>query len=90
MSQESSQSSEYIPSQSTPDSEDYTSYESSSIETPSESDYSIASRSQCSSESDYNSSHFDDSQGSIESEDDVYIEQFKEDGSRSSQSNVKI
>ena len=46
MSQES-----YIPSQ-TPESEDYTSTESSSLETPSESDYSIASSSQCSDSSD--------------------------------------
>ena len=37
-----SQDPNYIPSQ-TPESEDYTSYESSSLETPSESDYSIAS-----------------------------------------------
>ena len=88
MSQESSQSTEYIPSQ-TPDSEDYTSYESSSLETPSESDYSIASSSQCSGSSDYNSSYFDGSQSTIESEDD-YIEQFKIDGSRSSQPDVKI
>ena len=88
MSQESNQSSEYIPSQSTPDSEDYTSYESSSIETPSESDYSIASSSQCSGSSDYNSSYFSDSQSSKESEDE-YIEQFKEDGSRSKFSDVK-
>ena len=89
MSQESSQSSEYIPSQSTPDSEDYTSYESSSLETPSESDYSIASSSQCSGSSDYNSSYFDDSQSSIESEEE-YIEQFKIDGSRSDKPDVKI
>ena len=90
MSQESSQSSEYIPSQSTPDSEDYTSYESSSLETPSEnSEYSIATSSQCDGESDYNSSYFSDSQSSKESECD-YIEQFKEDGSRSSQPDVKI
>ena len=89
MSQESNQSSEYIPSQSTPDSEDYTSYESSSLETPSESDYSIASSSQCSGSSDYNSSYFDSFQSSTESECD-YIEQFKIDGSRSSQPDVKI
>ena len=57
MSQESSN---YIPSQ-TPDSEDYTSYESSSLETPSESDYSIASSSQCSGSSDLPSSYFSDS-----------------------------
>ena len=55
MSQESS---DYIPSQ-TPDSEDYTSYESSSLDTPSESDYSIASSSQCSGSSDLPSSYFD-------------------------------
>ena len=36
-----SDDSDYIPSQ-TPESEDYTSYESSSLETESESDYSIA------------------------------------------------
>ena len=89
MSQESNQSSEYIPSQSTPDSEDYTSYESSSLETPSEnSEYSIATSSQCSGSSDYNSSYFDDSQPSIESEEE-YIEQIKEDGSRSKFSDVK-
>ena len=85
MSQESNQSSEYIPSQSTPDSEDYTSYESSSLESPSESDYSIASSSQCSGSSDYNSSYFDET----ESENEDYIEQFKIDGSRSSQPDVK-
>ena len=39
---------DYIPSQ-TPESEDYTSYESSSLETPSESDYSIACSEDCSS-----------------------------------------
>ena len=88
MSQESSQSTEYILSQ-TPDSEDYTSYESSSLETPSEnSEYSIATSSQCSGSSDYNSSYFDGSQSSIESESE-YIEQFKEDGSRSKFSDVK-
>ena len=89
MSQESSQSSEYIPNQ-TPESEDYTSYESSSLESPSESDYSIASSSQCSGSSDYNSSYFDGSQSSTESEEEEYIEQFKIDGSRSSQPDVKI
>ena len=57
MSQESSN---YIPSQ-TPESEDYSSYESSSLETPSESDYSIASSSQCSGSSDLPSSYFSDS-----------------------------
>ena len=90
MSQESNQSSEYIPSQSTPDSEDYTSYESSSLATPSESDYSIASSSQCSGSSDYNSSYFDGSQSSTESEEEEYIEQFKEDGRRSDLPAVKI
>ena len=84
MSQESSQSTEYIPSQSTPDSEDYTSYESSSLETPSEnSEYSIATSGDCSGSSDYDSSYYDDSES-------VYVEQFKEDGSRSSQPDVKI
>ena len=39
---------DYIPSQ-TPESEDYTSYESSSLETESESDYSIACSDDCSS-----------------------------------------
>ena len=43
-----SQDSDYIPSQ-TPESEDYTSYESSSLETESESDYSIACSEDCSS-----------------------------------------
>ena len=57
MSQESL---DYFPSQ-TPESEDYTSYESSSLETPSESDYSIASSSQCSGSSDLPSSYFTDS-----------------------------
>ena len=42
-----SDDSDYIPSQ-TSDSEDYTSYESSSLETPSESDYSIACSEDCS------------------------------------------
>ena len=55
MSQESS---DYFPSQ-TPESEDYTSYESSSLETPSESDYSIASSDDCSGSSDLPSSYFD-------------------------------
>ena len=49
-----SQDPDYIPSQ-TPESEDYTSYESSSLETGSESDYSIACSSQCS-----GSSYFSD------------------------------
>ena len=43
-----SNNSDYIPSQ-TPESEDYTSYESSSLETESESDYSIACSNDCSS-----------------------------------------
>ena len=43
-----SQDPDYIPSQ-TPESEDYTSYESSSLETESESDYSIACSDDCSS-----------------------------------------
>ena len=43
-----SQDPDYIPLQ-TPESEDYTSYESSSLETSSESDYSIACSDDCSS-----------------------------------------
>ena len=43
-----SQDPDYIPSQ-TPESDDYTSYESSSLETSSESDYSIACSDDCSS-----------------------------------------
>ena len=43
-----SQDPDYIPSQ-TPESEDYTSYESSSLETESESDYSIECSDDCSS-----------------------------------------
>ena len=43
-----SDDSDYIPSQ-TPESEDYSSYESSSLETLSESDYSIACSENCSS-----------------------------------------
>ena len=43
-----SQDPDYIPSQ-TPESEDYTSYESSSLETESKSDYSIACSDDCSS-----------------------------------------
>ena len=42
-----SQDPDYIPSQ-TPESEDYTSYESSSLETLSESDYSIVCSEDCS------------------------------------------
>ena len=56
MSQESS---DYLPSL-TPESEDYTSYESSSLETPSESDYSIANSLDCSGSSDLPSSYFSD------------------------------
>ena len=54
-----SQDPDYIPSQ-TPESEDYTSYESSSLETESESDYSIASSVDCSGSSDLPSSYFSD------------------------------
>ena len=43
-----SNDSDYIPSQ-TPESEDYTSYESSSLEIENESDYSIACSDDCSS-----------------------------------------
>ena len=43
-----SNDSDYIPSQ-TPESEDYASYESSSLETENESDYSIACSDDCSS-----------------------------------------
>ena len=45
---DNSQDPDYIPSQ-TPESEDHTSYESSSLETESESDYSIACSEDCSS-----------------------------------------
>ena len=45
---DNSQDPNYISSQ-TPESEDYTSYESSSLETESESDYSIACSEDCSS-----------------------------------------
>ena len=45
---DNSQDPDYIPSK-TPESEDYTSYESSSLETESESDYSIACSEDCSS-----------------------------------------
>ena len=58
----------YIPSQ-TPESESVsTDYESSSLETPSESEYSIACSEDCSGSSDRSSSYFDsvsDSQTSI-------------------------
>ena len=58
----------YIPSQ-TPESESVTTdYESSSLETPSESEYSIACSEDCSGSSDRSSSYFDsvsDSQTSI-------------------------
>ena len=58
----------YSPSQ-TPESESVTSdYESSSLETPSESEYSIACSEDCSGSSDLSSSYFDsvsDSQTSI-------------------------
>ena len=59
-----SQDPDYILSQ-TPESEDYTSYESSTLETESESEYSIASSCQCSGSSDLSSSFYDsDSQSS--------------------------
>ena len=45
---DNSQDPDYIPSQ-TPESEDYISYESSSLETLSESDYSMACSEDCSS-----------------------------------------
>ena len=61
---DNSQDPDYIPSQ-TPESEDYTSYESSSLETESESDYSIACSEDCS--SDYTSSYFDESQSLTQS-----------------------
>ena len=58
----------YTPSQ-TPESESVTTdYESSSLETPSESEYSIACSEECSGSSDRSSSYFDsvsDSQTSI-------------------------
>ena len=60
--------SSYTPSQ-TPESEEVTTdYESSSLETPSESEYSIACSEDCSGSSDRSSSYFDsvsDSQTSI-------------------------
>ena len=60
--------SSYSPSQ-TPESESVTTdYESSSLETPSESEYSIACSEECSGSSDRSSSYFDsvsDSQTSI-------------------------
>ena len=62
-----SQDPDFIPSQ-TPESEDYTSYESSSLETSSESDYSIACSIQCSGSSDLPSSYFSDSQSSTDSD----------------------
>ena len=71
MSQESS---DYIPSQ-TPDSEDYTSYESSSLETPSESEYSIASSGDCSGSSDLPSSYFSDSDTESDSQSSTLSEQ---------------
>ena len=54
----------YIPSQ-TPESEEVTTdYESSSLETPSESEYSIACSEDCSGSSDLPSSYFSDSKSS--------------------------
>ena len=79
---------DYVPSQ-TPESEDFSSQESSELTTPSESEYSIASSSQCSGSSDYNSSYFDGSQSSTESEEE-YIEQVKIDGGNRPKGNVKI
>ena len=64
---DNSQDPDFIPSQ-TPESEDYTSYESSLLETESESDYSIACSSQCSGSSDLPSSYFSDSQSSTDSD----------------------
>ena len=52
--------SSYSPSQSC-SSESYTSYESSSLETPSESQYSIANSEDCSGSSDLPSSYYTDS-----------------------------
>ena len=55
----------YIPSQ-TPESEEVTTdYESSSLETPSESEYSIACSEDCSGSSDLPSSYFSDSESSL-------------------------
>ena len=63
--------SSYTPSQ-TPESEEVTTdYESSSLETPSESEYSVACSEDCSGSSDLPSSYFSDtesSQSSSESE----------------------
>ena len=58
----------YIPSQTSESEEVTTDYESSSLETPSESEYSIACSEECSGSSDRSSSYFDsvsDSQTSI-------------------------
>ena len=66
-----SQDPDFIPSQ-TPESEDYRSYESSSLETLSESDYSIACSEDCSDvssvteSSDLSSSYFDESSQEIQ------------------------
>ena len=64
--------SSYSPSQ-TPESEEVTTdYESSSLETPSESEYSVACSEDCSGSSDRSSSYFSDtesSQSSTESSD---------------------
>ena len=55
----------YIPSQ-TPESEEVTTdYESSSLETPSESEYSIACSEDCSGSSDLPSSYFSESSQSV-------------------------
>ena len=65
MSYSQSSDSSYVASQ-TPESEDYSSYESSSLETPSESEYSIASSANCSGSSDLSSSYFDESSQEIQ------------------------
>ena len=57
--------SSYSPSQ-TPESESVTTdYESSSLETPSESEYSIACSEDCSGSSDLPSSYFSDTESSV-------------------------
>ena len=63
-----SQESLYVPSQ-TPESEEVTTdYESSSLETPSESEYSIACSEDCSGSSDLPSSYFSDSESASDTE----------------------
>ena len=74
----------YTPSQ-TPESESVTTdYESSSLETPSESEYSIACSEECSGSSDRSSSYFDsvsDSQTSIMT---ISVSESESDSSQSS------